>query len=273
MKRETMADGTVTETKSITFTERKTVHPGLATYNAAQGVEKDPYRSCSPNWSATCRARRARPRAGSRTSTPTGLFVVAFKVYMHPQHAADGIGPARSPRQVEQGERDSRLKVNKFMENPASRRSSRANHRRAALPLRRRRTRLRRSTPAGSPRAGSSALVRPQVRGRPPKEHDWVKVPSACGVKTNVVTAVRISTSDTAGLRRSSPRWSTTTAAALHHPRSLGRQGVRLVEQRGADRRDGGTAYIAFKANTTAAVGGTLAARCSTTSSSTGTSS
>lgn len=43
MKREVGTDGTVTETKSITFTEKKTYKQNWPAYNHAQAIEKDSF--------------------------------------------------------------------------------------------------------------------------------------------------------------------------------------------------------------------------------------
>ena len=90
------------------------------------------------------------------------------------------------------------------------------------------------------------------------QEYDWVKVSLMTGVKTNVVTAVEIDERYGAGTARSSPPWST-DRPDLHIRRSLGRRGVPSYENMERGPEHGGTPYIAFKSNTTAVEGGTLA--------------
>jgi hypothetical protein len=83
----------------------------------------------------------------------------------------------------------------------------------------------------------------------------WVKVHIACGVKTNVVTAVRILDKDAADAPQFKPLVQTTrerfTVRAVAADKAYA-----STENLEAVHDAGGTGFIAFKANTTGAVGG-----------------
>ena len=81
MKREAMKDGTVVETRSVTFTEKKTYRQDWPLYNLAQIEEKKRFaaffvRSCRgiPDPSTT------RPAANG-TAMADMVFTVVLKVY------------------------------------------------------------------------------------------------------------------------------------------------------------------------------------------------
>ena len=83
----------------------------------------------------------------------------------------------------------------------------------------------------------------------------WVKSHIACGVKTNVVTAVRILDKDAADCPQFVPLVKETASGSpsAKCPRTR-RTSAR--ELRGGRRSAAATAFIAFKANTTGAMGG-----------------
>ncbi len=83
IKREFNQDGTVTETKTMTFTEKKTYPQNWPAYNAAQSVEKDRIQElladlCSevlePERKPGCRGRKAH-------SIGNSIFSMVYKVY------------------------------------------------------------------------------------------------------------------------------------------------------------------------------------------------
>ena len=86
MKRETAVDGTVTETKTITFTEKKTYKQNWPAYNEAQATEKHRFQVLL---SELCRAIPEPPRTGvGRKPVPLRdqLFAVCYKVYSTVSH-------------------------------------------------------------------------------------------------------------------------------------------------------------------------------------------
>ena len=180
MKRETMADGTVTETKSITFTEKKKYTQDLEPrYNAAQAVEKDRLQELLAELAPRrCRARRARPRAGKPHVYRDCLFAMAFKVYCTLSTRRTDSDLREAHRRGCTSKSIPGLKVAQFMENPAftpilkradrRQRAAAAGQSRRTSPL----------TPAGSAPAEVRAVVRPRSTASPAAGAVWVKVHS-----------------------------------------------------------------------------------------------
>ncbi len=93
--------------------------------------------------------------------------------------------------------------------------------------------------------------------GQPRHEYDWVKCHLMCGVKTNIVTAVEIGKQYDADCPRFAPMVRATVGTFTLRDVSadaayLSYDNMELIDL------FGGTPYIAFKANTTAAQGGIL---------------
>jgi transposase len=94
--------------------------------------------------------------------------------------------------------------------------------------------------------------------GKPMTKYDWVKVSLMCGVKTNVVSAALIDEKKGGDCPRFAPLFQATAAQFTVREASadaayLSYENLELVA------RHGGTPFIAFKANTTAAEGGMFA--------------
>ena len=93
--------------------------------------------------------------------------------------------------------------------------------------------------------------------GQPRQKYDWVKVHMACGIKTNIVTAVEIAERHAADCPQFAPLFKTTSQNFAVREASadaayLSYENVELVGQAG------GTPYILPKGNTTAVKGGLL---------------
>jgi transposase len=95
--------------------------------------------------------------------------------------------------------------------------------------------------------------------GKPMQEYDWVKCSVMTGVKTNVVTAVRIDERYAADCPQFLPLLSETAGRGFTIREVSADSAYLSYDNMDAVASLGGTPYIAFKAGTTAAQGGTLA--------------
>jgi len=88
------------------------------------------------------------------------------------------------------------------------------------------------------------------------QKHDWIKVHIACGVKTNIVTAVRILDRDAADCPQFVPLVTDTRRKGFIIGEVSADKAYASLNNFEAVAGFGGTGFIAFKENTTGAVGG-----------------
>jgi transposase len=255
MKREFNSDGTVTETKSVTFTEKKTYKQD-PTYYAAQTIEKDRVQELLadlvrgiPEPERTCRGRKPHMIRDS-------IYAMVFKVYStmsgrrfncdlrqawlrgHLTHSVPG------------------LKANEFMENPEFTPILKELVVQSARPLR------AVETDFAIDSSGFSTCKFEKWHdhkwGCDRFAHTWVKCHIACGVKTNVVTAVRILDKDAADSPQFVPLVVETAKSFTIGEVSADRAYASL-ENFETVAACGGTGFIDFKSNVTGAVGGMYA--------------
>src|SRR5206468_10011758 len=81
MKREVASDGTVTETKSITFTEKKTYKQDWPAYNEAQQTEKHRFQVLLHDLCQGIEEPPAAKTGRKRMPMRDMLFACAFKIY------------------------------------------------------------------------------------------------------------------------------------------------------------------------------------------------
>lgn len=254
VKREFNPDGTVTDTKSVTFTEKVTYKQDWPKYNLAQSIEKDRLQELLFD---LCRGVAEPERPPTRGTKPhtfkDSIFAMVFKVYstfssrrfscdLHAAHARGHLS------------RDfDGMKTNAFMENPAFTPILKALVAKSAAPLKAVET----DFAIDSSGFGSCRYERwfDQKYGVTKMKCVWIKVHIACGIKTNVVTAVRILDKDAGDcpqfvplLKETATNFSIGEVSADKAYLSL----ENFEEVAGF----GGEAFIAFKKNTTGAVGG-----------------
>ena len=255
MKREVGTDGTVTETKSITFTEKKVYTQDWPAYNVAQCTEKKRLRILLQD---LCRKLPERERPESRPGRKPHLvrdcvFAMAYKTY------CGFSGRRYSTDLLEAHEMGFTTrpvpgtKVVGFFEDAYFTPILKNLIAYSARPLRSVETEFA----IDSSGFGSSRFERwyDQKYGITRRRCVWVKAHIATGVRTNCVTAVRILDKDAADCPQFVPLLKET------------RQGFEIGEV-SADAaygslenfeeaaECGGQAFIAFKSNTSGAVGG-----------------
>jgi hypothetical protein len=197
MRREVADDGTVTETKSITFTEKKTYKQNWPAYNAAQSVEKDRFQVLLAD---LCRPLPSPAWTGGRGRKPhtvaDSIFAMVFKVYStfsarrFSSDLREALNRGHLSRNVPG------LKTAIMMEQPEFTPILKQLVAESALPLRAVET----DFAVDSSGFGSSKFERwyDQKYGTMRRKCVWVKTHIMSGVKTNVVTAVRILDKDAA---------------------------------------------------------------------------
>ncbi|MBI3865771.1 MAG: transposase [Planctomycetia bacterium] len=192
VKREVHDDGSVTDTRSVTFTEKVTYKQDWPAYNHAQATEK---RRLQILLNDLTRNLADPPRDPSRRGpkphrTCDAIFSMAFKVYC-------GMSSRRSMTDIddahEQGHLTRPISVARlwgFFENPGYTPILKNLIALSAAPLRAVETQFA----IDSSGFGSSRYERwyDKKYGITKLRCKWVKTHIACGVKTNVVTAVRI---------------------------------------------------------------------------------
>jgi transposase len=257
IKRETAPDGTVTETKSITFTEKTTYRQNWGAYNAAQSaaqsVEKDRFQELLADLGKGIQEPVIEGPGRRPHSLRDMVFAVAFKVY-------SGFSSRRFSTDLRDAHKRGftakvvpGLKVNCFLENPALTPILKELIVRSSLPLRSVETSFAIDSSGFS--SGRFSRWFDEKWGKERKKADWVKVHLATGVKTNVVTAVRILDKDSADSPQFSPLVKETSRSFEIGEVSADKAYASL-ENFEMVAACGGTGFIAFKANATGYVGG-----------------
>jgi transposase len=252
LKRETNVDGTMIETKSITIVE-KIYQQNWPAYNAAQSIEKDRFQELLFD---ICRNIQSPDRVGAGRKPHTyrdSLFAMVFKVYTT-------ISSRRFSSDLREAyERDHLstsipgMKIPQFFENPAFTPILKELITKSALPLRAVETDFAIDSSGFS--SGKFERFIDHKHGVTRFKHAWVKVHLACGVKTNIVTAVRILDKDAADCPQFIPLVKDTRKGFVIGECSADKAYLSL-ENFEAVANCGGQAFIAFKKNSTGGVGG-----------------
>jgi hypothetical protein len=256
MKREVAADGTVTETKSITFTEKKVYPRDNAAFNAAQSVEKDRFQELLADLLRGV-PEPERTKTGRRPHTcRDSIFAMVFKVYTLFSTRRASSDLRESHRRGHTSKCIPGMKVCAFMGNPDFAPVLRDLIAKSAAPLRSVETRFAiDSTGFGTSKFEPWYDAKYGVTRR---RCVWLKAHIASGVKTNVVTAVRVLGKDSADYNEFQPLVTETSKTFTISEVSADKAYTSLehFEQVAGF---GGTAYLPFKSNTTGGVGGLFA--------------
>jgi transposase len=254
MKREIAADGTVTETKSVTFTEKKTYKQDWPAYNAAQAVEKDRIQELL----ADLLRGVAEPGRGSTPGRKPhtyrdSIFAMVFKVYCMFSGRRHSSDMREAHRRGHTSKPIPGLKIASFMESPAFTPILKELIRVSALPLRTVET----SFAIDSSGFGTSKFETwyDHKYGVTRRRALWVKAHMAFGVKTNVVTAVRVLNKDSSDYSEFEPLV-IETARQFTIGEVSADKAYTSLEHFEQVAGFGGTAFLPFKSNTTGAVGG-----------------
>lgn len=254
------ADGTTTVTETVTVSEtveRKTTYPqNWPAYTAAQYAEKDRVQELLFD---LCRDLPEPEHKGCGRKPHTvrdSVFSMVFKVYSTFSGRRFGSDLREAHKRGYLSRPVPGLKVALFLENTAFASILQGLVARSAMPLKAVET----DFAIDSSGFGSSRFERwiDEKYGVPRKKAIWVKAHIASGVKTNIVTAVRILEKDTADSPQFVPLVTETADGFTIGEVSADKAYV-SYENFEAVAGFGGNAFIAFKSDTTAAKGGTLA--------------
>lgn len=254
IEREVHRDGSETLTRSMTITEKVTYRQDWPAYNEAQSFEKERFQILLADLCAGVPEPDRQHIRGQRPHpVKDAIFAMAFKVYstFSARRFSTDLREAH-----ERGFISSPipgLKVTAFHERAEFTPILKALIARSALPLRT----VEKDFAIDSSGFGSSRFERwfDHKYGVTRQKCVWVKAHMACGIKTNVVTAIRILDKDAGDSPQFVPLVKET------------RQGFEIGEV-SADKAYaslenfeevagmGATAFIAFKSNTTGGVGG-----------------
>jgi hypothetical protein len=256
-QREMNPDGSTTVTERVTVTEtverRTTYKQNWPKYNAAQSAEKDRFQELLFD---LCRGIPEPERAGRGRKPHTArdsVFSMVFKVYSTFSSRRFSTDLREAHQRGHLSKPIPGMKTVQFFENAALTPILKQLVAESALPLRA----VESSFAIDSSGFGSSRFERwyDQKHGTPRKQCLWVKCHIACGVKTNVVTAVRILDKDAADISQFVPLVKETAEGFTIGEVSADKAYVSL-ESFETVAGCGGTAFIPFKSNATGGVGG-----------------
>jgi transposase len=261
VQRERNADGTTTVTETLTVTEtvetkKRTTYPqNWPAYNAAQSVEKDRFQRLLVD---LCRGVPEPEHAGRGRKPHTvrdSLFAMVFKVYSTFSSRRFSCDLADAHRRGFLSRPVPGLKVPQIMENADYTPILTQLVAESSLPLRAVETNFA----VDSSGFGSSRTETwfSKKYDKPKKVTVWVKVHIACGVKTNVVTAVRILDANAADSPQLPPLM-TETAKAFKIGEVSADKAYGSVKNFDTVAALGGEPFFAFKSNVTGASGGVL---------------
>ncbi len=253
MKRETNADGSITETSSMTFTEKVTYRQDWPAYGKAQSREKDRVQELLFD---LCQGLAEPVHTGPGRTPHTvkdSIFAMTFKVY-------STLSGRRFSSDLREAHRRGHLsasvpgaKVTKFFRDPAFTPILKALIAKSAAPLKAVET----DFAIDSSGFGSSKFEKwfDHKYGKTRSKCVWVKAHIACGVKTNIVTAIRILDKDAGDSPQFVPLV-TETAKTFTIGEVSADKAYTSLENFEAVAACGGTGFMAFKVNATGGKGG-----------------
>src|ERR1043166_8124154 len=191
VKREFHDDGTVTDTKTITFTEKVTYKQDWPAYNRAQSIEKDRLQELLFDLCRGIPDPAPKRVSGQKPHTAKdSVFSMVFKVYCTLSARRFSSDLREAHRRGWLSKEIPGMKVNKFLEDPAFTPILKALVAKSATPLRAVETDFAIDSSGFS--ANKFERWFDHKWGITKFRHAWVKCHIASGVRTNVVTAVRI---------------------------------------------------------------------------------
>ena len=254
MKREIGSDGTITDTRTITLTEKRVYRtPNWPAYTLCQIEEKRRFQALLND---LCRNVQNPPQnkcGHPRTPMADMVFAAVLKVYgtFSSRRAGTDLEEAHGKGYVSRKLHP--VMVCSFLENPMLTPVLRDLIRASSLPLRA----IERKFAVDSSGFSTSRFTRwfDQKYDVVRQEHDWVKCHVACGVYTHVVTAVEILDRNAADAPQFKPLVDA-TAENFKISEVSADKGYLSVENVEAVFAHGGTPFIAFKENSTGRAGG-----------------
>jgi transposase len=254
VKREVNPDGTVTDTKSLTFTEKVTYKQDWPAYNLAQSIEKDRLQVLLFD---LCRGLKEPERTGpGRKPHPIQdiIFATVFKVYstFSSRRFSSDLREAHERGHISTAIPG--VKTTAFMESEALTPILKALISESARPLRSVETKFAIDSSGFS--TNKFERWYDHKYGVTKLKHVWVKVHIACGVKTNVVTAVRILDKDAGDCPQFVPLVTDTRRKGFTIGEVSADKAYASLDNFEAVSDMGGTLFTDFKSNTTGAIGG-----------------
>lgn len=255
-KRDVLPDGTVIEQQQFAFTEKRvTYKQDWTAYNVAQATEKKRLQVLLNDLcSKLAEPERPAGRSGPKPHLIRDcIFAMAFKVYcgLSSRRFSSDLLDAHEKGYVTRPIPGA--KVTSFFENPAFTPILKELIAQSARPLRS----VESEFAIDSSGFGSSRFEKwyDQKYGVTRKQCMWVKTHIACGVKTNVVTAVRILDKDAGDSPQFIPLVKE-TREGFEIDEVCADKAYASLENFEAVANLGAAAFIAFKSNTTGACGG-----------------
>ncbi len=255
MKREQSADGTVTETRSVIFTQKKTYKQDWPMYNLAQIEEKRRFQALLFDLCRGVADPEPNKTGRARTPMPDMVFASAFKIYSTLSSRRFGTDLEEAHTKGYLSKRLHPVMVGKFLNSELMTQVLEELIVRSSLPLRA----IEKTFAPDSTGFSTSRFVRwfDEKYGRERSGKDWVKAHAIFGVKTNVATAVEIAERSTGDSPMFKPLVEKTAEnfEVREVPADkayLSHENLALVE------RLGGTAYVPFKSNSVQGESGSL---------------
>jgi transposase len=254
VKREYNPDGTVTETQSITLTQKTTYKRDFPAFNHAQSIEKDRLQELLYDLCRGIQEPDRKPTPGPKPHTyRDSIFAIVFKVYSLMSSRRFSSDLRETHRRGFVSKEIPGAKTTAFMEDSAFTPILKELIAKSAAPLKCVETKFAIDSTGFSTNKFERWFD--HKWGVTKLKHVWVKTHIASGVKTNVVTAVRILDKDAADSPQFVPLVKETarefTIGEVSADAAYG-----SLENFEAVADFGGTAFIAFKSNTTGAIGG-----------------
>lgn len=255
IKRELSSNGVVSETRSVTLTEKVTYTQDWPNYNAAATTEKHRFQELLAD---LCRGVKQAPRPDGKSGRKPVLladavFAAVFKVYstFSSRRFSCDLKDAHERGHVTKAIHYN--SVNAYLESKELTPILNDLIGKSALPL----AAVDTDFAVDSSGFSSSKFVRwfDEKHGVTRERHTWIKVHICTGVKTNVVTAVRVLDKDSGDSPQFKPLVDATAKGFTI--REISADKAYASEQNFQAVADhGGTGFIAFKGNTTGAIGG-----------------
>ena len=255
LKRETAFDGTVTETKSITFMEKKTYKQDWPSYNQAQSVEKDRLQELLADLvRGIPEPEREESRRGRKPhSVRNSLFAMVFKVYnlMSTRRFSSDLRESWSRGHITHSIPG--MKVSQFFENESFTPILKELVVQSSRPLRV----IESDFSIDSSGFSTCKFFRwyDEKYGEVREKAHWIKTHIASGRTTNCVCAVRILDRNTADTTQFVPLVQETAKNFTIGEMSADKAYASLANFE-AVAACGGQLYTDFRSNTTGAVGG-----------------
>lgn len=253
MKRETATDGTITETQTLTFSEKKVYKRDWPTYTLSQVEEK---RRLQVLLHDLCQGVENPPenRCGrKRTAMADMVFTSVLKVYTTLSSRRFGTDLDEATGKGYLSHKLHPVMVCTFLESKLLTPVLKELIAVSAVPLQV----VESDFAVDSSGFSTSRFVRwhDEKYGGQRSERDWVKCHIACGVKTHVVTAAEVLERDSADAPQFKPLVNA-TGQSFKIGEVSADKGYLSAENIEAVCKLGGTPFIAFKSNTTGGVGG-----------------